>query len=80
MNFAGESVCLLTDNIRDEVVAIHRSQGMLKMLCFLAPAEEVLVCPLKLFSRNICNFPTIILFQFFRSGVTVVNFAIQTTP
>jgi hypothetical protein len=31
MNFADESACLTADNVRNEVVTIHRSQ-MLKML------------------------------------------------
>jgi hypothetical protein len=31
-NFADESVCLLPDNVRNEVVTIHRSQEVLKML------------------------------------------------
>jgi hypothetical protein len=29
-NFADESACLTADNIRNEVVAIHRSQEVLK--------------------------------------------------
>jgi hypothetical protein len=54
------------------VVTIHRSQEVLKMLPLctytsLSPAEEVLICPVKLFYRNI-------FFRFFfRSGVTAVN-------
>jgi hypothetical protein len=31
-NFADESACLTTDNVRNEVVTIHRSQEMLKIL------------------------------------------------
>jgi hypothetical protein len=31
-NFADESACLTTDSIRNEVVTIHRSQEVLKML------------------------------------------------
>jgi hypothetical protein len=31
-NVADESICLLTDNIRNEGVTIHRSQEVLKML------------------------------------------------
>jgi hypothetical protein len=31
-NFASESACLMADNIRTEVVTIHRSQEVLKML------------------------------------------------
>jgi hypothetical protein len=31
-NFADESACLKADNVRNEVVTIHRSQEMLKML------------------------------------------------
>jgi hypothetical protein len=32
MNFTNESACLMADNIRNEVVTIQRSQGVLKML------------------------------------------------
>jgi hypothetical protein len=32
MNFADESACLTADNVRNEVVTIHRSQVVLKML------------------------------------------------
>jgi hypothetical protein len=31
-NFADESICLLADNVHNEVVTIHRSQEVLKML------------------------------------------------
>jgi hypothetical protein len=31
-NFADESACLLADNVRNDVVTIHRSQEVLKML------------------------------------------------
>jgi hypothetical protein len=31
-NFADESACLTADNVPNEVVTIHRSQEMLKML------------------------------------------------
>jgi hypothetical protein len=31
-NFADESACLTADNVRNEVVRIHRSQGVLNML------------------------------------------------
>jgi hypothetical protein len=34
-NFANESACLTADNIQNEVVTIHRSQEMLKLLSFL---------------------------------------------
>jgi hypothetical protein len=65
-NFADESMCLLAENIQN-VVTIHRSQKMLKMVTlyiqtFLALAEEVLIYPSKLFCRNTCNFPTNIFF------------------
>jgi hypothetical protein len=33
-NFADESACLTADNVRNEVVTIHRSQEVLKMLSF----------------------------------------------
>jgi hypothetical protein len=33
-NFADESACLKADNVQNEVVTIHRSQAMLKMLPF----------------------------------------------
>jgi hypothetical protein len=46
---------------------------------FVALVEEVLIYLLKLFYRNIFNFPKNIFFQFFHSGVTVVNFGLQTT-
>jgi hypothetical protein len=32
MNVADESICLLTDNIRTEVVTVHTSEEVLKML------------------------------------------------
>jgi hypothetical protein len=32
MNFADESACLTPNNVRNEVVTIHRSQEVLKML------------------------------------------------
>jgi hypothetical protein len=35
MNFSDESACLMADNIRNEVVTIHRSQEVLKMLSSL---------------------------------------------
>jgi hypothetical protein len=46
--FANESICLLADNVRNEVVTIHRSHEVLKMLSlymqtFLALAEDVLI-------------------------------------
>jgi hypothetical protein len=34
-NFADESACLTADNVRNEVVTIHRSQEVLKMLSSL---------------------------------------------
>jgi hypothetical protein len=34
-NFADESTCLMADNFRNEIVTIHRSQEVLKMLSFL---------------------------------------------
>jgi hypothetical protein len=34
-NFADESACLTADNIQNEVVTIHRSKVMLKMLSSL---------------------------------------------
>jgi hypothetical protein len=66
-NFADESVYLLAANFRNEVVTIHRSQEVLQMLylymqLLLPPAEEVLIYNLKLFCRNICNFPKNIFF------------------
>jgi hypothetical protein len=80
-NFADKPICLLANNIQNEVVTIHRLQQMMKMLSlhmstFLAPAEEILTYPLKLFCVNIYNFLTNI---FFPSGVTVVNFDLRTT-
>jgi hypothetical protein len=63
---------------------MHRSQEVKKVLSlykqtFLALAEEVLIYPLKLFCKNICNF-LMNIFQFlFHSGVTVANFVLQTT-
>jgi hypothetical protein len=35
-NFADESACLTADNVRNEVVIIHRSQEVLKMLSLYA--------------------------------------------
>jgi hypothetical protein len=32
-NFADESICMLADNVRNEVVTIHRSQEVLKKCC-----------------------------------------------
>jgi hypothetical protein len=59
-NFADESACLTADNIQNEIVTIHRSEEVLKMLChytkiFLAPFEAV--------CRNICNFLQIFSFR-----------------
>jgi hypothetical protein len=34
MNFAGESTCLMVDNVWNEVVTVHRRQEMLKMQFF----------------------------------------------
>jgi hypothetical protein len=58
-----KSICLLANNIQNDVVTIYRSQEVLKMLSlytqiFLALVEENLISPSKLFCRNICNFPT----------------------
>jgi hypothetical protein len=33
-NFADESACLTADNVRNEVVTIHKSQEVLEMLSF----------------------------------------------
>jgi hypothetical protein len=68
--FADESICLLADNIWNEVVTIHRPQMVLKMLSlykwtFLAPVEMVLIYPLMLLCRNICHFPKKMLFNVF---------------
>jgi hypothetical protein len=68
-NFADESIRLLADDVRNEVVTIHRSQEVLKMLSsymqtFLAPVEEVLLYLFKLFCRNICNLSMNIFFYF----------------
>jgi hypothetical protein len=41
---------------------------------------KALIYHLNLSCRNTGNFPTNISFYFFRSGVTVVNFVLQTTP
>jgi hypothetical protein len=65
--FADESICLLADNVWNEVVTIHRPQMVLEMLSlykmtFLAPVERVLVYPLMFFCRNICHFPKKIFF------------------
>jgi hypothetical protein len=54
MNFSYESIFLLANNVPNEVVTIHRSNEMLKMLSLfmhtiLALAEDVLIYPLKLF-------------------------------
>jgi hypothetical protein len=46
---------------------------------FLEPEEEVMNYILKLFHRNIFNFPTNIFFKIFRLGVTVANFVFRTT-
>jgi hypothetical protein len=34
-NFVNESACLMVDNIQNELVTIHRSQDVLKMLSYL---------------------------------------------
>jgi hypothetical protein len=36
-----KSVCLLADNVRNEVVAIHKSQEVLKMLGWQSAASDV---------------------------------------
>jgi hypothetical protein len=67
-NFADESICLLTDDVRNEVGTIHRSQ-----VDTLEPAVKVLVYPLKLYCRNICTSSvwrarkTDVLSRFFKS-------------
>jgi hypothetical protein len=63
MNFADESICVLANSVRNEVVTIHRSQVVLKMLShymytFLAPAQVILIYTFTLSCRNIYNFPT----------------------
>jgi hypothetical protein len=82
MNSANESICLLADNVRNEVVTILKSQVVLKMMSlyiqiFLTLAEEVLLYPLKLFCTNIFNFPINIFFSFFSLGVPVVSFVLH---
>jgi hypothetical protein len=69
----------MTDNVRNEVVAVYKS---LYTQTFLAPAEDVLMYPLKLFPRDICNFPTNSLFSFSSSvgRVTAINFVPQIIP
>jgi hypothetical protein len=56
-------VCLLADNIRNEVVSVTHITGdvvlqilSLCTLTFVAPTEQVLIYPLKLLCRNIYNF------------------------
>jgi hypothetical protein len=51
-NFADESAFLTADNVRNEVVTVHKSQHKLRMLCFyiqtfLSLAGDVLTFPLK---------------------------------
>jgi hypothetical protein len=53
-NFVGESICLLADNFRNEVVTIHRSQEEFKMLSLYTWTFLALA---KMFCRNICKFP-----------------------
>jgi hypothetical protein len=77
MYVADGSVCLLADSFRNEVVAIHAGSGR---GTFLVPAEDVPIYLSKLFYRDVCNLHTNIFFQSFRSGDTVVNFVLQTTP
>jgi hypothetical protein len=48
-NFADESACLTADNVRNEVVTIHRSQEVLKMLSSLHVNTRVV---LKVMSNN----------------------------
>jgi hypothetical protein len=43
-NFADESAYLTTDNIRNEVVTIHRSQKMLKMLSLYTYISFAIFC------------------------------------
>jgi hypothetical protein len=74
-NFVDELICLLANNVLIEVVTIHRPYEMLKFVSiytqtFLSPAEEVLIYSMKL------QFPN----EYFREGVTIVNFVLQTTP
>jgi hypothetical protein len=56
--FASESAFLMPSNVGNEVISIHRSQLVLKILSphtktFLASAEADLIYLLKLFCRNI---------------------------
>jgi hypothetical protein len=87
-NFADKSICLLADNIGKEVVTIHRSQVVLKMLFLCTylvdihciggrgsdiPFETVLQENLQ-FSYD---YFLLVLLLFW---VTVVKFLLQTTP
>jgi hypothetical protein len=68
-NSADETACLRANYVQDEVVKIQRSQEVLKMLSiymytFLLPNKDILNHLLKLFCRNISNFPMKSLFPF----------------
>jgi hypothetical protein len=54
MHFADESICLLANNVRNEVVAIHRSQKVLKILSLSTHRHSLQWW--KLFCRNILQF------------------------
>jgi hypothetical protein len=66
-NLADELICLLADNVWNEVVTIHRSRVVLQMPLPLhvdipRTQGEVLIYHLELLYRNTCNFPTNIFF------------------
>jgi hypothetical protein len=61
MNFDVESVCLLADNVQNELVSNSQitessENGGLLHKTFIEPMEGVLIYTLGLFCRNICNF------------------------
>jgi hypothetical protein len=53
-NFADESACLTADNVRNQLVTMHRSQEILKMLSFLH-VDSFRNCFVK---KHTCNNPS----------------------
>jgi hypothetical protein len=60
MNFADELACLTANNIWNEVVTIHRSQEVLKMLSSLHLGSFCINCLVKKprYSNPSCNYST----------------------
>jgi hypothetical protein len=73
-------------NVRNEVVKIHKSQEVLKMLSlyvqiFFTPVKNILIYHLKLFCRNICfSLWKVSFVPLGGGGGAVIHFVLQTIP